>query len=163
MAMEAYEFSATSLIPWGQGAGLWYPSFLVGFLAPKPLAGIAEQMLGSHARDDHGQRGVAREGFGHGIGGLAHRDWDRPCNVRFDHAELESKERHDRPDHGRGFPRPARHRHLCRSGDRQSIHSREHASVFLGRSEWQGSWNRYRHGTLGTVQAIEPRAACPVV
>jgi hypothetical protein len=45
MAMEAYTFCATSLIPWGQGAGLWYPSFLSGFLAPKPLAGIAEQML----------------------------------------------------------------------------------------------------------------------
>ena len=45
MAMEAYEFCATSLIPWGQGAGLWYPSFLFGFLAPKPLAGIAEQMV----------------------------------------------------------------------------------------------------------------------
>jgi hypothetical protein len=45
IAMEAYEFCATSLIPWGQGAGLWYPSYLFGFLAPKPLSGIAEQMV----------------------------------------------------------------------------------------------------------------------
>ena len=43
--MEAYEFCATSLIPWGQRAGLWYPSFLFGFLASKPLAGIAKQMV----------------------------------------------------------------------------------------------------------------------
>lgn len=46
--MAAYVFSATSLTPWpmvGPGAGLWYPSFLFAYLAPKPLAAVAEQMV----------------------------------------------------------------------------------------------------------------------
>lgn len=48
MEMEAYVFCATSLTPWpavGPGAGLWYPSFLFAYLAPKPLAAIAEQIV----------------------------------------------------------------------------------------------------------------------
>jgi hypothetical protein len=48
MEFEAYVFCATSLTPWpmvGPGAGLWYPSFLFAYLAPKPLAAVAEQMV----------------------------------------------------------------------------------------------------------------------
>lgn len=42
--MAAYVFCATSEVSQG-GIGFWYPSFLFAYLAPKPLAGIAEQMV----------------------------------------------------------------------------------------------------------------------
>jgi hypothetical protein len=48
MELEADVFCATSLIPSpmvGPGAGLWYPSFLFAWLAPRPLAAVVEQMV----------------------------------------------------------------------------------------------------------------------
>jgi|SRR5579875_556435 len=44
MDMAAYVFCATSEVSLG-GIGFWYPSVLFAYLAPRPLAGIAEQMI----------------------------------------------------------------------------------------------------------------------
>lgn len=48
MAMDAYVFAATSLSMtpmFGPDAGAWAPAYLIAYLAPKPIAAVAEQMV----------------------------------------------------------------------------------------------------------------------